>query len=118
VGSGLHTGADTQDDSNAQLKSKVKFLEDRISDLESTVKHLMQYKHLYEKEKSKPEININSNIYGKVYFNQYINNGEKGYNHILFHDEVAQRDTSLDLNNIVDRTKHVLNAYYTTIINK
>jgi hypothetical protein len=95
----------------------------------------MQYKHKYEKgseqangnsynkeletidvESGRRDIitnNINSNIYGKVYFNQYISNGKK-YNNILFRDEVSgnlNNKYDASLNSIKNRTQKLLEIY-------
>jgi hypothetical protein len=113
-----------EEDETHKLKTKVKFLEERVSELESTVRVLMKYKVKYEKmtegsespEKPPREVitnNINSNIYGKVYFNQYITNGKK-YNNILFRDEISENfnNSEISLKDIKHRTKKVLDSYY------
>jgi hypothetical protein len=98
-------------------------LEERVSELEDTVRVLMKYKAKYEKVNGEQESsrdiitnNINSNIFGKVYFNQYITNGKK-YNNVLFRDEVSENfnKSEISLKDVKNRTKKVLDSYYQRI---
>jgi hypothetical protein len=84
--------------------------------------------------------NINSNIYGQVYFNQYISQGgsssNRKYNNILFKNEISKKikkenielknnsysssrnDDGCTLMSIKQRAHQVLETYYNTIIKK
>ncbi len=86
---------DSTRESIAYLRNKVKMLENKVLVLESTVERL---------KGEKCTNNFNSNIYGKVYLNQYI---KECSNNI----PLKKSDVSNKLFQIKNRKKKVLDDY-------